>query len=96
MREASNFVKVLLNVKSREVPESLNVSLKIMISDRDRAFSNNEHAKFLRPREADINHTMFLQYSYLHKAAFLMMQLSCGVLLIRLAVVIKVWQIFFL
>lgn len=40
-----------------------------MIDDRDRAFSNNEHSKFLRLRENVIKHTKFLQFSYLNEAA---------------------------
>jgi hypothetical protein len=50
-------------------PPWMHVSLKIMINDRDRAFSNKEHAKFLRLRENVINHTKFLQSSYLRAAA---------------------------
>ncbi|MEL7307472.1 MAG: hypothetical protein AAGK05_06040, partial [Pseudomonadota bacterium] len=49
-------------------PAWMNQSLKILINERDKAFSSNNHAKFLRLREKVIFQTRFLKGEFLKKA----------------------------
>ena len=53
--------------RSSEPPWML-PSLKLLINDRDRAFTNRQIAKYLRLREEVIKHTCFLKSEFLQKA----------------------------
>jgi hypothetical protein len=62
------FPSRVVRVKDSD-PEWMNPSLKILIDDRDRAFSNHQWSKYHRLREEVVAHTRHLKAVFMKKAA---------------------------